>query len=62
MVGENVARGFAWLCSIILLLYLPCLRRKKGGGKENVGTGTLLFAGKNFSRENVIVEMRCARN
>lgn len=34
-VGENVARGFAWLCSIILLLYLSCLRR----GREKSGKG-----------------------
>lgn len=63
-VGENVARGFAWLCSIILLLYLLCLRhgRKKveKEGRKNDGADTLLLAGKNFSRANMIVEMRFA--
>jgi len=64
--GENVARacGFARLRSIILLLYLPCLRRERGGGWRERGEerldspGTLLFAARNFSRAIMIVGTR----
>jgi len=37
------ARFRAWLCSIILLLYLPCLRHDGKKGRKRVSAGILLF-------------------
>lgn len=37
-------------------------RAKREEGRGGGGTGTLLFVGKNFSRVNVIVEVRYAQN